>query len=565
MSESQSNMPPRQQAYQGQQGVPGQQHGNYPRQPYVGAPGQVPGSSPAALQQGADQASVNDDGAQEHSQFRTIIWRMTQDGSIVPNDKQQQNGPIAGATYPTPQPQLQLQQQQQHPGFQKQPGGGQWAGGPPPGLAGGAGAAGYLNGMGMPAAQYGVGGMGRSGEPRRDQPAMYSGGQGHGQGAQAPYAHTSGPVAALTPAQAATTGVTAVAPGVQGNVTAKADGQQGHLIVLFGCKGGVGNTFTAINLAVSLAQEHNVCLVDMDLQMGDVLVSLNMEGRGAFSHLIREVRKEGDSLNPRTILDRHTDTGISVVSQVNHLEELGMITPTEVANTFQFLKGSFPFTVVDGIRGFDDLSMPILDVADTVIFVVNQDVASVRSAGRTLDVFRRIGYDESRVVVVVNSYHKREVIKPVDIARSLRLNRVFTLRRDERLVLRSLNEGKPVLLLAPQSRILRDMEAVAEAIPDKRSSQVMKTAGGKLVQVKTTGKGKAPRHAVNRGVPGNKGAGKATEPAKGKGANQKSGKGQSQKVRPTGVKPGKKRGFFSALFKKKKVKRNEVVRAPSAK
>ncbi len=319
------------------------------------------------------------------------------------------------------------------------------------------------------------------------------------------------------------------------------------MIVLFGCKGGVGNTFTAINLAVSLAQKHNVCLVDMDLQMGDVLVSLNMEGRGALSHLIREVRKEGESLNPRTILDRHVDTGISVVSQVNHLEELGMITSNEVANTFQFLKSSFPFMVVDGIRGFDDLSMPIMDVADTIVFVVNQDVASVRSAGRTLDVFRRIGYDESRVVVVVNSYHRREVIKPVDIARSLRLERIFTLRRDDRLALRSLNEGKPVLLLAPQRRILRDLEAVAESIPDKRCSQVIKTAGGKLVQVKIPtsskpAKGRGKRRGKAPARP-RKGAGKRARP-------KAAGRQPARKGRKTSPPP--KRSFLSSLLKTKK-------------
>lgn len=244
--------------------------------------------------------------------------------------------------------------------------------------------------------------------------------------------------------------------------------RQGKLVALFGCKGGVGDTFTAVNLAVALSRTHNVCLVDMDLQMGDVLVSLNMEGRCAISHIIREIHQEGDGFNPRGILDRHEATGVYVLSQVHCLEELDLLKPAEVSKLFAFMKLRFPFVVVDGLRSFDDNSMTILDAADNILLVVNQDVPSVRSASRSMEIFHRIGYDKNKLVVVVNRYYRKALVGPEYIAMSLKTDRVLTIRHDFETAVKSLNEGVPLHLLAPQSRITGDIDALADLLRDRQ-------------------------------------------------------------------------------------------------
>ncbi len=240
--------------------------------------------------------------------------------------------------------------------------------------------------------------------------------------------------------------------------------RQGQLVALFGCKGGTGNTFAAVNLAAALARRHNVCLVDLDLQMGDVLVSLNMEGRCAISHFIRDIREEGEHFNPRNVLDRHEGTGVYVLSQVHCLEELDLLRPSEIGRVFSFLKSRFHYVVVDGLRTFDDNSMFVLDQADRILMVLTQDVPSVRSASRSMEIFRRIGYDESKVAVVLNSYRNRELITPHYVAMSLRLQPVLTLRRDFKLVLKSINEGTPLHVCAPQSKIAGDIDALAQEL-----------------------------------------------------------------------------------------------------
>src|SRR5262245_4731602 len=74
------------------------------------------------------------------------------------------------------------------------------------------------------------------------------------------------PVQGAPPAPAAT-----VAP--QGRTQPK-----GQVLVVFGCRGGAGSTTIAVNVAASMARAgKNVCLVDLDLQLGDVATALDLD------------------------------------------------------------------------------------------------------------------------------------------------------------------------------------------------------------------------------------------------------------------------------------------------
>ena len=58
---------------------------------------------------------------------------------------------------------------------------------------------------------------------------------------------------------------------------AAAEAPQGKLFTVFSTKGGVGKSLVAMNTAVALAQQgHRVCLVDLDVNSGDVAIMLQL-------------------------------------------------------------------------------------------------------------------------------------------------------------------------------------------------------------------------------------------------------------------------------------------------
>ena len=78
-------------------------------------------------------------------------------------------------------------------------------------------------------------------------------------------------------------------------------------IVIFSTKGGVGKTFVAANLAVSLAKDENkrVCLVDLNLQVvGDMARMLSLNPQTAMVDLLDALGKQPKEFKKDDFLTR---------------------------------------------------------------------------------------------------------------------------------------------------------------------------------------------------------------------------------------------------------------------
>ena len=94
--------------------------------------------------------------------------------------------------------------------------------------------------------------------------------------------------------------------------------QPGDVITLMGCKGGVGTTTIAVNLAVSLQQQRHVkgvALIDLNLLFGEVPLFLNFKPKYTWAEIVKNISRLDDSfLND--ILFAHS-SGIHVLPSPN--------------------------------------------------------------------------------------------------------------------------------------------------------------------------------------------------------------------------------------------------------
>ena len=92
------------------------------------------------------------------------------------------------------------------------------------------------------------------------------------------------------------------------------DGEAGRVLAVFSTKGGAGKSVIAVNVAVALAErsEKPVCLVDADLQFGDIAVMLKL----APEHTIVDTVSMLESLDANlldSLLVTHTASGLRVL------------------------------------------------------------------------------------------------------------------------------------------------------------------------------------------------------------------------------------------------------------
>lgn len=265
-----------------------------------------------------------------------------------------------------------------------------------------------------------------------------------------------------------------VAPRVQQLLEAAGALQLGQVTALFPAKGGMGATSLGIHLAGALHRSgKRACIVDLDLEMGDVLSFLDMHG----TYSLADVAANTHRLD-RELLDssmpRHS-SGVWVLSQCERIADGDRLDPEKVAAVIRFLRQHYDHVIVDGVRDFGDLALAALDLCDRIVLVVTQEVPAVRSAQRCAECFRQIGYDPRRLLLVVNRYQKGSPITREVIEETVGLPVTRLVGNDFQGLTRAVNRGVLLWDEAPRSVVARDVEALASqfqpaAAPPARDS-----------------------------------------------------------------------------------------------
>ncbi len=179
---------------------------------------------------------------------------------------------------------------------------------------------------------------------------------------------------------------------------------QGKVISFFGSKGGVGTTTMATNAACSLLQhtKKDILLLDLNLQRGNVALMLDI--KRPFS--IRDMVGHLDNIDLPVLKKMlcTNNTGISVLSAPNRIEEAEVVTVEHFEQILMLLKKIYDYIIIDTGPVLDDITLRALDDSEFVILVCLLDVSSVYNAKRCLELFRKLNYPGNKVMLTVNRY-----------------------------------------------------------------------------------------------------------------------------------------------------------------
>ena len=186
-------------------------------------------------------------------------------------------------------------------------------------------------------------------------------------------------------------------------MTGTRTGSPAASIAVFGPKGGVGRTTLAVNLAVAAATElgQRTCLVDGSFQFGDIGVLLNLNPKNkSIADLIPELEVgEPESLD--TFLIKHS-AGINVLLAPPSPEMAELITPPITKRMLEALRASHDLVIVDCMSTFNDTTLAILDIADTVLTMLSLEITSIKNIRLFLEVAEQLGYGSDKVRLVLN-------------------------------------------------------------------------------------------------------------------------------------------------------------------
>ena len=250
---------------------------------------------------------------------------------------------------------------------------------------------------------------------------------------------------------------------------------EAEVITIYSPKGGTGCTTLTVNLAIALqnmlGQEAKICLVDGNLQFGDVSVFMKLQP----SRTLADLAPHAGDLDPHlldSILVTH-DSGVRVLCAPTSPEEAEIFREGGVeesgANShfhtiLDFLRPQFDYILVDTAHQVDDVLLAALDVSDLVLVVTRPIIPEIRGARLFVELLRKLNFDFAKLGLVINGGDsKRMGIQPEAIERAM-MPALAHIPLDERTALRSANLGEPLMMKGARTPLGQGIIALAEKV-----------------------------------------------------------------------------------------------------
>lgn len=255
----------------------------------------------------------------------------------------------------------------------------------------------------------------------------------------------------------------------------------GNIVAVFSPKGGSGCSTVAINLGVSIAKQgYSTALVDGSLQFGDVAVMLNMKPITSVVDLSDRASELDNELISSVIQKHQSD--LSVLFAPPRPEMAEVVTDGKLKELLNALRDMYDFIIVDTSSTLDSITLSILDVADRIVLVTQQNLPSLKNASRFFDLCESLNYESDKVNLVVNRVSEKKGISVKDISNTLKRPVVMAIPIDDDTVNSAIDQGVPLVTGSNRKRpvsaaIIKLAEYVVEDLMSSKA-EMKKTENG---------------------------------------------------------------------------------------
>lgn len=232
------------------------------------------------------------------------------------------------------------------------------------------------------------------------------------------------------------------------------------------CVGGTGATTVATHLADAMSREMGrscrACVIDLDLQSGDVASYLERNSRMSLIDLVEAGTRLDDELFKAVAVEGHdTFDIVPAPSDIMPIEELDRAALDTVVT---LARRKYDIVLFDMPGSLTNWAMSTLLSADAVLLVANSSINALRQVKRKLQLLQDFDFRRERVAIALNNassgLFKKTDLRGIEDA--LGHSVAALVHSDTQLIEQAQAQGVLVKDIQRRSRFASDIEALAD-------------------------------------------------------------------------------------------------------
>lgn len=247
----------------------------------------------------------------------------------------------------------------------------------------------------------------------------------------------------------------------------EANRAQGAILAIYSPQGGAGKSMLSANLAVAMAKaagengkSPRVALVDLNLQFGDIDLMLNLSPQNTIAGLAQKGHGGIDSELLEQYLTVHQESGLKILVAPSTPQYAESITVYTVEQVMETLRESYDYIIVDTPSQLQDTTLAVLDAAKTILLLTSLDLLALHKTRTALEMLRQL-YEPEKIQVILNRANSDVGISLEDVENVLGVQMRARVPSDGKIVVTSINEGKPFVLYNPTTTIAKRLNNLA--------------------------------------------------------------------------------------------------------
>lgn len=255
--------------------------------------------------------------------------------------------------------------------------------------------------------------------------------------------------------------------------------EDAQLIAVHSLRGGIGTSGLAVNLAVGLTSlwQSPTLLLDAVIPSGQVSLMLNSPLKRTWADLSSIQADEMDIDILKRIMGLH-DSRLQFIAAPSDPTSVETFDPKLVGTAVSILRPRFEYIVADLPHNFSDISLDVLDAADYILLLLAPEMASVHTAAIALDTYKKLGYGQDKIKLVLNWTFEHGGLASKKIETALNHPISLVLPFAPTRFVSAINRGVPLLYSHPEDPISGLIEDFAFRLSKETHQSIPPAAPG---------------------------------------------------------------------------------------